>query len=188
MNKPNESVIRARAAVERLGISGELDNESLQEIVDGVIGEGGRSSHPIARLLAHLTGRFPAACGAVAALASDPRPHIRKRAMRCVGPDTPPDFALSIVENGLVDSDPLVRHAAMNASNYALGCQGAYGIALCLWGQDTEAVQWLSSMAKHCPTLGYAAALSYVQDVAAGRKPRPQRLADCLQELAAVRG
>ena len=184
MNKPNEPVIAARTAAERIGVSGELDEEALQAVVAGVVGEGGRSSHPIARLMSHLTGRFPAACAAVATLAADPRPHIRKRAMRCVGRDTPRDFALSIVEAGLADPDGLVRHSAMNAISYALGRNGAYGIALCLWGRDQEAVQWLSTIVQHGPPdQQYTAALSYVGDVAVGRKPRPTCLADCLREL-----
>jgi hypothetical protein len=185
MNKPNEFVIRARAAAERIGCDGELDDEALLDVVAGVIGEGSRSSHPIAGLMAHWTGKYPAACEAVAKLAADSRPHIRKRAMRCVGPGMPRDQALKIIEAGLIDQDLLVRHAAMNAASYALGVFGGYGLALCLWGQDQQAEQWLATMVKHAPpNEQYAAALAYVQDVAAQRKPRPTCLADCLRELA----
>jgi len=152
-------------------------------VVAGLIGEGARSSRPIASLLAHFTGRFPAARAAVNTLAADPRPHIRRTAMRCVGPDTPREFALTMIEAGLVDQDDLVRHAAIS---YALGCNGAYGIALCLWGRDQEAIQYLSSIVQYAPSdQHYLTELIYVQDVAAGKRARPSSLADCLKELNA---
>jgi hypothetical protein len=184
MNKRNEFVDRARAAMERIGCGGELDDEALQAVVAGVIGEGGRSSHPIANLLAQLTGKYRAAREAVAALAADPRAHIRKRAMRCIERVTPRDFALKIIEAGLVDDDPLVRHGAMNAISRALGVDGGYGLALCLWRRDQEALQHLSGLVQHSPPdRQYAAALAYVEDVVGGRKPRPTCLTECLQEL-----
>lgn len=183
-NKPNESVLRARAAAERIGDAEELDAEALQAVVAGVIGEGSRSSHPVANILAQWTEQFPVARDAVAQLAADPRPHIRKRALRCLSPRTPRDFSLALIEAGLADPDPLVRHAAQKAASYALSLFGAYGLALCLWGQDQAAIQALSSLVQHGPpTNSYAPALAYVQAIAAGSKPRPTCLADCLRQL-----
>lgn len=109
-------IARATEAVERIRAIGRADDALLEPVLAAVLGETARNRFRAAALLAGLTGEFAEARAAVAALAADDRPHVRRRALRCLGRETPPAFAAEILRQGLADADPGVRMKAASVA------------------------------------------------------------------------
>jgi hypothetical protein len=107
---------RAAEAVEQIRTLRRADGPLLEPVLAAVLGETARNRFRAAGMLATLTAEFADARAAVAALAADARAHVRRRAMRCLGHDTPRAFASQILQAGLVDADPGVRMKAASVA------------------------------------------------------------------------
>ena len=69
-------------------------------------------------MLGALTAEYAEARAAVATLAADTRAHVRRRAMRCLGRETPREFAAELLRKGLADLDPGVRIKATSVAGF----------------------------------------------------------------------
>jgi hypothetical protein len=116
MGEGRELIVSAAEAVERIRTVGRANGPLLEPILAAVLGETARNRFRAAALLAALTAEYPEARAAVAALAADARPHVRRRAMRCLGRETPPAFAAEVLRAGLADADPGVRIKAASVA------------------------------------------------------------------------
>jgi hypothetical protein len=116
-------IVEAREAERLIRALGRADAATLRPLVAAVLAETGRNRFPTATLLAELTAEYEDARAVVAGLAADPRCHVRVRALRCLGRNTPPAFAVEVVRAALADENAWVRlHAASRV--HFLGIRG----------------------------------------------------------------
>jgi hypothetical protein len=118
MSEGRELIARAAEAVERIHALGRADAALLQPVVAAVLAETSRNRFRAATMLAALTAQYAEARTAVAALSADTRAHVRRRAMRCLGRDTPREFAAELLRKGLADLDPGVRMKAASVAGF----------------------------------------------------------------------
>jgi hypothetical protein len=103
------------AAAARIRETGIADAQLINTLTNAVRIEKGQARRRrfwAARLVAGLTKDHPAVREAVRALAKADAWHVRYRALRCLGPDTPPPFAEEILRAALHDAHPQVRYTA----------------------------------------------------------------------------
>jgi hypothetical protein len=118
MSEGRELIGRAAEAVERIRAVGRADAASLQPVLAAVLAETSRNRFRAATMLAALTAEYAEARAAVATLAADPRAHVRRRAMRCLGRDTPREFAAELLRKGLAALDPGARMKAASVAGF----------------------------------------------------------------------
>jgi hypothetical protein len=118
MSDGRELIGRAAEAVERIRTLGRADEALLEPVLAAVLGETARNRFRAAALLAALTAEYAEARAALATLAADARAHVRRRAMRCLGRDTPRTFAAEVLRAGLADPDPGVRMKAASVAGF----------------------------------------------------------------------
>jgi hypothetical protein len=118
MAEGRELIARAGEAVQRVRSLGRADGPLLEPVLAAVLKETARNRFRAAALLAGLTTEFAEARAAVSVLAADPRAHVRRRAMRCLGRDTPRTFAADILRAGQVDTDSAVRMKAASMAGF----------------------------------------------------------------------
>jgi hypothetical protein len=118
MSEGRELIARAAEAAQRIRGLGRADGSLLEPVLAAVLGETARNRFRAAALLGALTAEFAEARAEVAALAADPRGHVRRRAMRCLGRDTPRAFAAEVLRAGLADADPGVREKAASMAGF----------------------------------------------------------------------
>jgi hypothetical protein len=118
MSKRGELIARAKEAVLRIRTFGRADGPLLELVLAAVLAETSRNRFPIAALVAALTAEFPEVRAAVSALAADPRAHVRRRALRCLGHDTPRAFAAEILGARLADTEKAVRMKAVTTAYF----------------------------------------------------------------------
>jgi hypothetical protein len=118
MSEGRELIAKAADAVEQIRALGRAEGLLLEPVIAAVLGETWRNRFRAAALLAALTAEFAEARAAVAALAADARWHVRRRAMPCLGRDTPRSFAAEILRAGLADADRGVRMKAAQVAGF----------------------------------------------------------------------
>ena len=111
-------IARAREAAQRIRSLGRADDPLLEPLLAAVLKETARNRFPVASLVAALTAEFSEVRAAVSALATDPRAHVRRRALRCLGRETPRAFAAEILGARLADTDPAVRMKAATMAGF----------------------------------------------------------------------
>lgn len=94
-----------------------------------VLAETARNRFPAATLLAGLTAEYEEARAAVAGLAADARWHVRKRALRCLGRNTPPAFAVEVLRAALADENAEVRLKAASWAGF-LGLEAVLDVGV----------------------------------------------------------
>jgi hypothetical protein len=109
-------IAEALAAAQRIRALGRADASLLEPIVAAVVQETARNRFPAAKLMADLTSEYAEARAAVKSLIVDARSHVRRRALRCLGGSSPPEFAAEILSAGLADADASVRMKAVSVA------------------------------------------------------------------------
>jgi hypothetical protein len=116
MSGTRRLVDAAAAAAARIREMGQADAVLLDTIVTAVRTEAARNRFRAAAILAELTKDYPEAREAVVEMASADEWHLRRRAMRCIGRESPRPFAAEVLRNGLFDDDRGVRDKAVSVA------------------------------------------------------------------------
>jgi HEAT repeat protein len=122
-------IAEALEAAQLIRTLGRADATTLRPIVAAVLAETARNRFPAATLLAGLTAEYKEARAVVAGLASDARWHVRKRALRCLGRNTPTAFAVEILRAALADENAEVRLKAASWAGF-LGLEAALDVRM----------------------------------------------------------
>jgi hypothetical protein len=116
MSDTRRLIDAAGAAAARIREMGRADASLLSTIVTAVRAETTRNRFRAAAILAELTRDYPEAREAVMRMTTADEWHLRRRAMQCIGRESPRPFAAEILRKGLFDDDRGVRDKAVSAA------------------------------------------------------------------------